>query len=85
MLASRIMNGIAQAGGSSDDSLPTKIAAIPLVLDDDSMSVDSRDCPELEEEFVRQRPNAARTLFHQPRGDNDTVCVDILHAFTSTY
>ncbi|KAF8859591.1 putative Demethylmenaquinone methyltransferase [Acephala macrosclerotiorum] len=28
---------------------------------------------DIEEEIVRSRVNAARTLFHQPRGDNDTV------------
>lgn len=71
-MAPRTMNG-AQAGSSSEDSLPTRIAAIPLVLDDDSMSIDSEGCEDLEEEIVRQRVHAARTLFHQPRGDNDTV------------
>lgn len=71
-LVTRTMNG-AQAGSSSEDSLPTKIAAIPLVLDDDSMSIDSEACEDLEEEIVRQRVHAARTLFHQPRGDDDTV------------
>lgn len=71
-MAIRTMNG-AQPGSSSEDSLPTKIAAIPLVLDDDSMSIDSVGREDLEEEIVRQRVHAARTLFHQSRGDNDTV------------
>lgn len=71
-MAARTMNGV-QAGSSSEDSLPTKIAAIPLVLDDDPMSINSDACEDLEEEIVRRRVRAARTLFHQPRGDNDTV------------
>ncbi|CZR58932.1 related to methyltransferase [Phialocephala subalpina] len=71
----RSMND-APAGSSSEDSLPTKIAAVPLVLDDDLMiDVDNEayENIDIEEELVRSRVNAARTLFHQPRGDNDTV------------
>lgn len=66
------MNG-APAGSSSEDSLPRKIPAVPLMLDDDPMGEDCRDDEDFEEEIVRQRVQAARTLFHQPRGDNDTV------------
>ncbi|KUJ20195.1 putative Demethylmenaquinone methyltransferase [Mollisia scopiformis] len=37
------------------------------------MSIDNEAYDDIEEEIVRQRVHAARTLFHQPRGDNDTV------------
>lgn len=67
----RDMNGA--TGSSSEDSLPTKISAVPLVLDDDPTSIDNEAYEDMEEEIVRQRVHAARTLFHQPRGDNDTV------------
>lgn len=71
----RSMNG-APAGTSSEESLPTQIAAVPLILDDDpvlDVDTEAYEDIDIEEEIERSRVNAARTLFHQPRGDNDTV------------
>ncbi len=62
-------------GGSySSDSVPLRIPAEPLVLDDTPMDGDEpEDLEDPEVEMVRRRVNIARTLFHQPRGDSDTV------------
>lgn len=71
----RSMNS-APAGSSSDDSLTTRITAVPLVLDDDPMvdvDGDAYEDIDIKEEIARSRANGTRTLFHQPRGDNDTV------------
>jgi hypothetical protein len=72
----RRMNSAEPTSNSSEDSLPTRIAAVPLVLDDNLIVGDDDDdenLEDLEEEIVRSRITAARTLFHQPRGDDDTL------------
>jgi len=60
-------------GRNSDDSLPQDIAAVPpLTIDEDSPMEAAEE--EFEENYERPfRDNAARTLFHAPRGDYDTV------------
>lgn len=59
---------------SSDDSLPNKLAAVPLVLDDTPMEEENEILEDVEEDIERHRSRvAARTIFHQPRGDNDTM------------
>lgn len=58
------------------ESSPTLIPAEPLVLDDNAMdgsADEDEDMEDFEEELVRHRMRVARTLFHQPRGDNDTM------------
>jgi hypothetical protein len=71
----RKMENRQQRNSSSEDSLPAKITAVPLVLDERTIDVDDDDdeLDDLEEGIVRHRINAARTLFHQPREDNDTM------------
>jgi hypothetical protein len=60
-------------GNSSDDSLPNKLA-VPLVLDDTPMEEENEILEDVEEDIERHRNRvASRTIFHQPRGDNDTM------------
>lgn len=68
------MNNAEPAGNSLEDSLPTRVAAIPLVLDDRLMvDEDDDDLEDIEEDIIRRRVTTARTLFHQVRGDDDTL------------
>lgn len=70
----RRMNNAEPAGNSLEDSLPTRVAAIPLVLDDRLMvDEDDDDLEDIEEDIIRRRVTTARTLFHQVRGDDDTL------------
>jgi hypothetical protein len=73
------MNSPEPENHSSEDSLPTRIAAVPLVLDDNPLDVDDDEDPEdledLEEVIIRHRITTARSLFHKPRGDDDTMLV----------
>jgi hypothetical protein len=69
-----------ETGRDPSDKLPASPAAIPpLVVDtDDSMEVDSEneagDNIEQDiERFRTERANAARTLYHQRRADDDTM------------
>lgn len=72
-LMARRMDEESQGGYSSSDSLPTRIPAEPLILDDSPMEDEENEAIEdLEEEIVRQRVNAARALFHRPPCENDT-------------
>lgn len=57
----------------SDESCPARIGAIPLVLDDNSADDMDEDDEDFEEQIIRHRMKAARTLFHQPRSDRDTL------------
>lgn len=60
-----------------EDPLPHEQAPVPLELDDDTMD-ENDDLNDFVEDIERVRSNtAARTLYHQPRTDADTVCVFI--------
>jgi hypothetical protein len=69
--------GMMEEGGRehnfSDNSLPD-IAGVPLVLDDRLMEDENEELGDVEGDLERYRSRvAARTVFHQPRGDNDTM------------
>ncbi len=66
------MNGVRQRN-SSEDSLQRRIPS--LVVDDNPMEdVWSEGGEDVEDEIERYRKGgAARTVFHQPRGENDTM------------
>lgn len=51
----------------SNNSSPTREKGLPLVLDD--MDGDE----DLEEDLARFQARAARTLYHQPRSESDTL------------
>jgi hypothetical protein len=61
--------------GSSSDSLARDIAEVPpLTIDVDSQMEGQENIDDFEENFERPyRTNAARTLHHAQRGDNDTM------------
>ncbi len=57
-----------------DNPLPGTASGIPLVLDD-RLVVDEKEVLEdIEGDIEQYRSRvAARTIFHQPRADNDTM------------
>ncbi|KAH7321463.1 putative Demethylmenaquinone methyltransferase [Rhexocercosporidium sp. MPI-PUGE-AT-0058] len=61
----------------SNHSSPTREAEPPLVLDDNHIDIDVDDDEDadedLAEELIRFQARAARTLFHQPRSESDTL------------
>jgi hypothetical protein len=60
---------------ASEDLLPNNLEAVPLVPDDDPMG-ENEALHNFEEDVEKMRNRAsARTIFHQPRSDNDTVWV----------
>lgn len=64
---------------SANEVLPGRITALPEMANELSMEVDEVDDvdddeeDDLDEVLVRHRLQAARTLFHEPREDNDTM------------
>jgi hypothetical protein len=69
-----------EIGGKLPDKQPAPPAAdIPLGVDaDEPMEVDSESDghDDIEQDIARfriERANAARTLYHYPRADNDTM------------
>lgn len=69
-----------ETGRTPSDKLPAPLAAIPSLEVDESepMEVDSEseaseDIGKDIERFRTERANAARTLYHQPRADDDTM------------
>ncbi|KAK0115984.1 hypothetical protein ONS95_013023 [Cadophora gregata] len=59
----------------SNHSSPTRETELPLVLDEDQIDDDMDDDEDLAADLVRYRVQAARTLFHQPRSESDTLQV----------
>ncbi|KAG4419764.1 hypothetical protein IFR04_007074 [Cadophora malorum] len=57
----------------SNHSSPTRETELPLVLDEDQIDDEMDDDEDLGEDLVRYRVQAARTLFHQPRSESDTL------------
>jgi hypothetical protein len=59
-------------GGNSSEASSSPPVPVPLVLDDtpmDEMGVEALET--MAEDIVRH--TATRTIFHQPRGDDDTL------------
>jgi hypothetical protein len=69
------MEGEGETVNALEGLLPNNLAAVPLVPDDDPMG-ENEALYNFEEDVERMRNRApARTLFHQPHSDNDTVWV----------
>jgi hypothetical protein len=69
------MEGEGETVNALEDLLSNNLAAVALVPDDDPM-VENEALHNSEEGVERMRNRAsARTLFHQPRSDKDTVWV----------
>ena len=67
------VEGVGGAVKTFEDPLPHEQAPVPLVLDDDPMN-ENADLEHVMEDIERVRSRtAARTLYHQPRTDADTV------------
>jgi hypothetical protein len=59
-------------GGNSEEAPSPSPAPVPLVLDDTPMDETEAEALEtITENIVRHA--ASRTIFHQPRGDDDTM------------